>query len=36
MTKPLQVEEKKVQALAADYQKMKAASVPVPPKSAKL
>ena len=36
MTKPLQVEEKKVQALAADYQKMKAASVPVPSKSAKL
>lgn len=36
MTKPLLVEEKKVQALAADYQKMKAASVPVPPKSAKL
>lgn len=36
MTKPLQVEEKKVQALAADYQKLKAASLPVPPKSAKL
>lgn len=36
MTKPLAVEEKKVQALAADYQKMKAASVPAPPKSAKL
>ena len=36
MTKPLAAEEKKLQALTADYQKLKAASVPAALKSAKL
>ncbi len=36
MTKPLAAEEKKVQALTADYRKQKAASVPIAAKSAKL
>lgn len=36
MTKPLTAEEKKLQALTADYQKLKAASTGTPVKSAKL
>ena len=36
MTKPLVAEEKKVQALNAEYQKQKAAAAPAPLKSAKL
>jgi len=36
MAKPLVAEEKKVQALNAEYQKQKAAAAPAPLKSAKL
>jgi len=36
LTKPLQAEEKKLQAMTADYQKMKAAAAPAGVKSARL
>jgi len=36
LTKPLQAEEKKRQAMTADYQKMKAAAAPAGVKSARL
>ena len=36
LTKPLAAEEKKLQAMTADYQKLKAASAPATLKSAKL